>query len=507
LKDPIKWKQNNLKAVNKLHSKDPVNWKQNNLKAVNKLHSKDPVNWKQNNLKAVNKLHSKDPVNWKQNNLKAVNKLHSKDPLKWKQDNYSAVQKHRQKNLFPPCPLSKKLQHKIINDFCDDTSPKMFMESGCAVCGCLTPVVKLQKISELSLNLDILRNTEVTQKECFSMQDLIQPLNDLPVLLETLDTICPKCYKSLSTDKLPTLALANGLWLGNIPDELSELTYAEQLLIARVRHNRCIVRVSSGMHKMTANAITFANPTPKIYDILPPPASDLDEVLAFIYTGPCKPTPADFERTPLLVRRNKVAIALNWLKLNHCDYWDLKISEENLKDYPENGIPVAIDYRHAITNKNPESTAVHDADLEAGTETGKCPFVVHGLTGEEYSNKSLKAIKAIALKHLTSGGKILAVGHSNEPQSIYGNAQLFPMMMPWLFPYGLGGIGNSKIKGKLSDTTHKKHLLMYYDKRFQKDPHFPLIAFNHEQMKEATTGGYLLATKSKFDNILYVYIS
>ena len=37
---------------------------------------------------------------------------------------------------------------------------------------------------------------------------------------------------------------------------------------------------------------------------------------------------------------------------------------------------------------------------EEGTETGMCPFVVHGLTGEEYSTKSIKAIKAIALKHL-----------------------------------------------------------------------------------------------------------
>ena len=39
---------------------------------------------------------------------------------------------------------------------------------------------------------------------------------------------------------------------------------------------------------------------------------------------------------------------------------------------------------------------------------------------------------------------------------------------------------------------------MYYDKRFQYDPHFPLI--NHEQIKESTctTAGYLLAEKSKF---------
>ena len=84
------------------------------------------------------------------------------------------------------------------------------------------------------------------------------------------------------------------------------------------------------MHKMRANAVTFANPTPKIYDKLPPHSSELDEVLAFIYTRPCKPTKSDFERTPMLVRRNHVAKALNWLILNHADYYDVEISSENL---------------------------------------------------------------------------------------------------------------------------------------------------------------------------------
>jgi hypothetical protein len=147
--------------------------------------------------------------------------------------------------------------------------------------------------------------------------------SDEPVLIDELDRICKTCYKSLQNEKCPVSSLANGLWLGKIPKELSDLSFAEQLIIARVRHNRCIVRVSSGMHKMRANVITFANPTPKIYNILPPPIEELDEVLAFIYTGPCKPTKTDFERTPLLFRRNKVGTALNWLKLNHCDYFDL----------------------------------------------------------------------------------------------------------------------------------------------------------------------------------------
>ncbi|KAF9455718.1 hypothetical protein BDZ94DRAFT_1286046 [Collybia nuda] len=153
-----------------------------------------------------------------------------------------------------------------------------------------------------------------------------------------------------------------------------------------------------------------------------------NDVLAFIYTGPCKPTNSDLERTPLLVRRKKISAALEWLKLNHLDYLDLNISYDNLEEYPENGPPCVIEYRESNSNKDPESSAVHDMDEEIGTETGTCPFVVHGLTGEEYSTKSIKAIKAIALKHMADSGKVLAIGHAEQPESIYKNPQLFPQM-------------------------------------------------------------------------------
>ena len=355
-------------------------------------------------------------------------------------------------------------------------------------------------MSELEIDWDILVQPGTTQAERTSSDESFNDIEG-PVIDEDLDGICKSCLKSVTQGKLPLMALANGKWLGKVPTQLQNLSFAEQLLVAKIRHNRCLVRVSSGMHKMRANAITFANPIPKIYNILPPPLEEMDEVLAFIYTGPCKPTKSDFERTPLLVRRNKVAAALEWLKLNHSDYLELEISYKNLDEYPEDGPPVEVGYQYSTTNKDPESTAVNDMEAEEGTESGPCPFVVHGLTGEEFSTKSLKAIKAIALQHLTTGGNILAIGHEKQPQSIYKNPQLFPQMMPWLFPYGLGGIGNNLQQGRLSDIAHKRHLLMYHDKRFQTDSHFILIAFNHEQIKESTTAGYLLAEKPKFDNI------
>jgi hypothetical protein len=62
---------------------------------------------------------------------------------------------------------------------------------------------------------------------------------------------------------------------------------------------------------MSANAIMFSQPTLKVMLKLPPSKAEMNEVLAFVYMGSEPPTLEDFERTPMLVRRQKVADALN----------------------------------------------------------------------------------------------------------------------------------------------------------------------------------------------------
>jgi hypothetical protein len=120
------------------------------------------------------------------------------------------------------------------------------------------------------------------------------------------------------------------------------------------------------MYKMHANAISFSNPMSKIYNILPPPIEEMDEVLAFIYTGPCEPTKANFKCTQMLVGCLKVSKALYWLKLNHIDYYDHEISKKNLASYPEDGPPVVVDYYPSSSNKNTESISINDMDEEDG---------------------------------------------------------------------------------------------------------------------------------------------
>src|SRR6266478_5064490 len=351
---------------------------------------------------------------------------------------------------FPPAPLDNKLAHQIIAGFCADTAPSEFIEAGCAICGRLNPLKNMSKLKDFTGNLNILKAIGLTRSERNNASD---PIKDIygPIIDGDCEHICDACSKYLLKGNIPPHSLANGLWIGKVPSELQNLTYTEDLLIARVRHNKCVIQVSSGGKKLQCNAICFENPTPKIYQTLPPPVEELDEVLAFIFIGPAQPTKEEFKRTPLLVRRKKVTAALEWLKLNHIDYHDINISYKNINSYREDGPPVVVDYRKSDSNKFPESTSVHDMEDEMGIEEGDCPFTVHGLTGENLMEKTLTALKAIAMNHLNNQGKILAIGHEEKPESIYNNPKLYPQMFPWLFPYGFGGFGNVYNKHPISE--------------------------------------------------------
>ena len=52
----------------------------------------------------------------------------------------------------------------------------------------------------------------------------LDPVNELrgPILGTNCDRVCPLCVESLEKNKVPTLALANGLWVRKIPDGLRD---------------------------------------------------------------------------------------------------------------------------------------------------------------------------------------------------------------------------------------------------------------------------------------------
>lgn len=185
--------------------------------------------------------------------------------------------------------------------------------------------------------------------------------------------------------------------------------------------------------------------------------------------------------------------------ITHCDYSDVTISDSNLNLYPDEGLPVVVEHCPNDGSINPLATSL--AGDDASDTTDGCRFAVHGLTGHEYSDLSMQALKAKALQHLYQGGSVLGIGHAEQPESIFSNPQLYPQMFPCLFPFGYGGLGNSRMRVQMSDATQKRWLINYHDKRFQKDVYFPMIAFNHEQIKRATTNSFLYSKQNWFPDV------
>ncbi|THU94771.1 hypothetical protein K435DRAFT_667792 [Dendrothele bispora CBS 962.96] len=274
-------------------------------------------------------------------------------------------------SIFPPKPPTLELRHQILTEIGNYCLPANFEERGCAVCGRLRLTTLLRPLAQSTFNQNLLIRPTVTRIERKSSMDPIKGSEE-PILAPGCTDICNDCETILDKGSIPINSLANGQWIGIVPNELQGLTYAESLLVARIRHNRCVVRVKSGRGKLIANAVMFANPTAKIAQVLPPPRHELNEILAFVFMGSAKPTEDELKRIPLLVRRNKVAIALNWLKLNHQDYYDLNISAENLATYPLSGVPIEIQYMKTDEEeiiKDPLTMSDHDTEETEGTNS------------------------------------------------------------------------------------------------------------------------------------------
>jgi hypothetical protein len=425
----------------------------------------------------------------------------------------SPLQSHHERGMlegeqvhFPPQPLSLDTKNQIIEDFCKELSPERIIEAGCAVCGGLTMQQSLLPMADFGTDffLPLCRpGGGVTKCERLTSLD---PHSEIPgpVILPGCLGACSSCLGALRRGKCPRMSLANGGWLGEVPDCLKDLSFAEKLMVSRMYHNKFIVRVGCGQMKLKGNVILFTKPMQKVYAVLPPPKDELQEILAVVFFGPTQPTADDYRRIPLLVRHKAVIDALSWLKLNHSGYKDLSISLENLSQYGEDEPPVVVEWRwSADGTMRPEGLSKHSQDTkeEEGVTEGKCPFIVHGLTSDRLSGKTTEQLKSLALNHMENDGFALGIGHAAEPESIFNNPDLYPLTFPWLFPYGLGGIKNDR-QVRVSEPARIRHLLLYHDKRFQLDPVFVLMAFNHQQIKSSTLGGHLLSKHKSFPQVM-----
>ena len=207
-------------------------------------------------------------------------------------------------------------------------------------------------------------------------------------------SVCTSCWHALSTfDSRPKQSLSNNLYRGPMPPALAGLTLAEEQLIARFRTRVFLVKLVGDKGKgepgtqqtgYKGSVVSFEQESTKAIEKLPSLPDTLVDDFAVLFVGTKKPNPEQFKYV-LNVRRNKVRQALKFLA-DHIPAYAASVSEENINQLPEDGIPAALEAAivHAEREEDEmESGYVNQQDAQhqdapAATESGSDPAVQCG---------------------------------------------------------------------------------------------------------------------------------
>lgn len=302
--------------------------------------------------------------------------------------------------------------------------------------------------------------------------------------------------------------MANRLYLGPVPEELSELTMVEESLIARARAKSWIVKLQETeggfalptvQRGLKGHTIIYPQRPGKLATVLPPPVEDVLTFICVIFVGSSKLT-SEWLRTkakPLVVRREKVYKALQWLKDNNPLYKDVSISTENLDLLPEENI-LPYHVEHVPPNDAQEMLESRYDNVEG---LQKCPdrHFESVVVTDVNTHTPPGQLAAAAVRHVKTKGKpFVQMGHGPQPMNEFCNVDLFPMLYPTLFPYGCGGFEDKKRRKPISLKEHVKYLFSLGDRRFQTHGSFLFTVFNTLQRRALLLHVSLKVKKSYF---------
>ena len=196
--------------------------------------------------------------------------------------------------------------------------------------------------------------------------------------------LCEKCLHALESNRLPSLALANRMWVGRIPAEIQALTIPEQVLVSTY-HPRCYVYKlyprnmwthssdPSLQQGLLGNVTTYELNLPDVIHMLegklmPRPTSILASTIAVTFVGAGR-VPKSWLKRTFRVRRAVVLAAIRCFKetTRHPAYVDMEIDKEALGRLPEDDIPIeilaAVHHEQDVRNAQREASSyLHNED-------------------------------------------------------------------------------------------------------------------------------------------------
>ena len=140
---------------------------------------------------------------------------------------------------------------------------------------------------------------------------------------------CDRCKRD-KKKTVKSFSSANGIDPGSVPNQLKGLTQVEEMLIAKaclVMRDYCL---KGGQRGYGGHVVNLAQNIGNLVNSLPRPARDFPIIVVPHQGG-------EGTHKDLLVRRQRVFTALNWLWANNTFYSDIRINANNLNALPDNG--------------------------------------------------------------------------------------------------------------------------------------------------------------------------
>ena len=415
------------------------------------------------------------------------------------------------------------VKEKIVKDFQTATSSTALSNFTCACCARDLPIGERIRKAAADIDLSLLEGpvahwndsaflppptpftTGLLKDKLIDVHGVVMG-DDGNVTLE----LCNACSRGLRRGKVPKYALANKMYVGPVPQELSDLTMIEESMIARARAKSWIVKLQehdsvssspTAQRGVKGHTIIYPQQPGELASILPRPVAETLTFICVIFVGSTTLTKAWLREKakPLVVRREKVRSALEWLRENNPLYKDIKIDGQNLDALPENDVlPYHIEH---VADSEAQETLVsqynnmNEQPNPAAADTHFESVVVADVDAHTPASR----LRAAAVHHAkTKGRPFVQIGRDAKPVNEFFNVNLFPMIYPTLFPYGCGGFEDRTRSVPMSLKEHVKTLFSWHDKRFQTHYSFLFTAFNILQRRALLLGSSLKVKKASF---------
>jgi hypothetical protein len=358
---------------------------------------------------------------------------------------------------FPPIlPDMKSLYDDFYNEIMDLT--RNFV---CASCGCIYH--DANKVHRISVNDPLLLHLQVDPSIVpFGFVSGIPELDNLHIMIDPIgvadsttpsgstalpDTqqyllICRTCSTSLERGARPRESLANYRWIGVVPPELQDLTWIEELLIARSHLVGQIVRLqnrnASSHFSLKGHVILLPQDTTELLNILPLPPSSLPDIIRVVWVGrPVRNN--DVLRDHFTVRTQKVYDALQWLVRNNEDYKDVTIDNAQFDHWPPVWVPnELLDLRGALPDGSDEDNArmgVATEDIDVPEVDGNLPITATGIIDIEGVSRPSE-LDAVQHVSMWKTAKAINVLTGNTILSEQNLPSYFTSAFPTIFPWG-----------------------------------------------------------------------